>query len=174
MILFWIFIGLVLLFGLTVFFGAPYVPTRRQDVRHAFENLYPLSEKDVLLDIGSGDGVVLRVAANFGAKAIGYEINPLLVLISCWLSRKQPRVSTKLANFWQTKFPAKVTVIYIFGDSRDIKRMTKRVQTEVDRLNRPLHLISYGFKLPGKSELASTKSHHLYMFTPSHGKAVTV
>ena len=167
MIFIWLLIILVLLFGLTAFVGAPYVPTRRRDVRSAFEDLYVLSEKDVLLDIGSGDGVVLRVAASYGAKAVGYEINPLLVLISRWLSRGTTRVVTELKNFWRSDFPADTTVVYVFGESRDIARMAARVQQQVNKFGRPMHLISYGFKIPKKSELASTKSHHLYMFSPA-------
>lgn len=174
MILVWILIALVLLFGVTAFFGAPYVPSRKPDVRNVFEDLYPLSENDVLLDIGSGDGVVLREAAKHGARAVGYEINPILVLISRWLSRRDKRVSTELKNFWHHNFPANTTVVYVFGDSRDIKRMAGRIQQQVDTYKRPMHLISYGFTVPGIKELASTKSHHLYSFTPSIAKTVTV
>lgn len=173
MIALWILGAIALLFGVTVFFGAPYVPSRRPDVRAVFDDLYPLSETDTLLDIGSGDGVVLREAAKRGAHAIGYEINPVLVLISRYLSRGNRLVQTDLKNFWTQDFPAKTTVVYVFGESRDIRRMAARVQQQVDAYNRPMHLISYGFAVPGHTQLASTKSHHLYSFVPSHTKSVT-
>jgi hypothetical protein len=60
---------LAIFFGLVVFIGAPYVPSQRKYVRRAFEHL-GLGAKDVLVDIGSGDGVVLRIAASYGAKAV--------------------------------------------------------------------------------------------------------
>ena len=43
----WVYIiGLaVLIIGMGVFFGAPYVPSHRKDVRRLFEELYPLSLK---------------------------------------------------------------------------------------------------------------------------------
>ena len=82
MILFWaIVIILCVFFGLVVFRGAPYVPSKKTYINQAFSDLYPLTDKDVLVDVGSGDGVVLRSATKFGALAIGYEINPILVIM---------------------------------------------------------------------------------------------
>ena len=74
--------AVVLLFGFVAFTGAPYVPSRRRDLQKAFDELYRLKKTDVLVDIGSGDGIVLREASRRGARAIGYELQPLLVLIS--------------------------------------------------------------------------------------------
>ena len=85
----------VLLFGFVVFRGAPYVPSKRRDIKRAFEELYPLDDSDTLVDIGSGDGVVLRMAAKRGAHAVGYELNPILVLVSRWLSRKYTTVTIR-------------------------------------------------------------------------------
>ena len=83
-IIFYLFLfifGIILaVFLLTVFFGAPYVPTHKKELIKLFEKL-KLSKNDILADIGSGDGVVLKTASNFGAKSIGFEINPFLVLI---------------------------------------------------------------------------------------------
>ncbi len=164
MIVLWVLAGVVALFLLTVLVGAPYVPSKRKDVSAAFSDLYPLSDTDVLLDIGSGDGVVLRQAAAYGARAVGYEVNPVLVVVSWLLSRGQPLVHTRIANFWYTDFPVDTTVVYVFGETRDIARMARRVQAEAKRLGRPLQLISYSFEVPGKKPLASTNMHHLYEF----------
>lgn len=165
MILLLTIIGIVLaLFLLTILFGAPYVPSQRKDIDIAFDQLYKLSNSDVLLDIGSGDGVVLRAAAARGARAVGYEINPILVIVSTWLCRKQPLIRNKLANFWQVPFPEQTTVVYVFGESRDIRRMAERVEAESHRLAKPLKLISYGFEIPGKSAVKSVGAHHLYEF----------
>ena len=77
MIAFWVFAGIVALFLLTALRGAPYVPSRRQDIDRAFTELYHISKEDHLVDLGSGDGVVLRQAAKKGASASGFEINPV-------------------------------------------------------------------------------------------------
>lgn len=154
----------VAIFLLTILVGAPYVPSQRKDLQSAFDELYRLSGEDVLLDIGSGDGVVLRAAAAKGAKAVGYEINPILVAVGKLLSRKDPNVQQKLANFWYVPFPDDTTVVYVFGETRDIRKMAERVGYEAHRLGRSLKLISYGFMIPGKTALKSSNAHHLYEF----------
>jgi predicted RNA methylase len=101
----WVVAGIVVLAGFVAFTGAPYVPSKRRDVAKAFDELYPLTSKDVLVDIGSGDGIVLRMASKYGAKAIGYEIHPVLVLVSRLLSRRDKNVRVRLANFWRVPLP---------------------------------------------------------------------
>jgi len=95
----WIVGVAILLFGLIVFRGAPYVPSQKRYVRQAFDELYPLGIRDVLVDVGSGDGIVLRLAAERGAQAIGYELNPLLVIISRWLSRYDDCIRRETSRF---------------------------------------------------------------------------
>lgn len=158
-------IGLVLLllFGVTAFVGAPYVPAKLNHVREAFTDLYPLSQSDTVLDLGSGDGKVLREAARHGAKAVGYEINPVLVAISNVLGRRIPRQRTRLANIWTTPFPDETGLVYAFTDSRDARRLAKRIQAEANRLGRPMHVLSYGFELPGLKLVDKNQLHYLYV-----------
>jgi hypothetical protein cdivTM_09943 len=68
-------------FLLTIFFGAPYVPAHKSDLFRLFETIN-LSKEDIIVNIGSGDGIILKIANDFGAKSIGFEINPFLILIS--------------------------------------------------------------------------------------------
>ncbi|MGK2896126.1 MAG: hypothetical protein ACSLEY_00785 [Candidatus Saccharimonadales bacterium] len=164
-----ILLAIVVTYGFTVFFGAPYIPAKTHDVEVAFEKLYTLTTKDTLLDLGSGDGKVLRIAANHGAKAVGYELHPLLVWISQIASRGLS-VTTKLANMWRTSFPADTTVVYIFSDSRDIARLTHLIENEATRLNRTLVVISYGFNLPGYEPVKTAAAHHLFYVAPLHKK----
>ena len=91
-------------FLLTIFFGASYVPTYKSDLFKLFETIN-LSKEDIIVDIGSGDGVVLKVANGFNAKAIGFEINPFLVLISKIKLRKQQNCRIYLKNFWKALHP---------------------------------------------------------------------
>lgn len=165
-LLLWSIVAVVLIFGLVVIRGAPYVPSKPKDIRQAFDELYPLSRKDTLIDIGSGDGIVLREAARRQAVAIGYELNPILVLIAKFLSRRQPRVQVKWADFWVVKLPDTTTVVYTFGESRDIVRMAKKVQAEATRLDRQLAFISYGFAVPGLRLTKTVGMHHLYLLVP--------
>ena len=162
----WIIVAIALFVGFVALTGAPYVPSKPTDIRRAFTELYPLGATDVIVDIGSGDGIVLRQASKCGAKAIGYEIHPVLVVISRILSRHDSNVRVHMANFWAAAFPADTTVVYTFGDSRDIKRMYAKVQSESTRLGRPLVFISYGFDIPGVNPYKSAGAHHLYKLTP--------
>lgn len=161
--------GVMALFMLTAFTGAPYVPTKRGEVDEAFTELRPLSATDTVLDIGSGDGVVLARVARYGARAVGYEINPILVLLARFRLRKYGGLAeVRLTNFWRTPFPEGVTVVYTFGDSRDIPKMYKKVQAEASRLNRAIDLVSYGFRVPGVREDGTHRAHFLYRITPLH------
>lgn len=159
--------------GFVAFTGAPYVPSKRRDVRRALTELYPLSDRDVLVDIGSGDGIVLREASTRGARAVGYEIHPVLVLLARWLSRTDERVTVRQANFWRTDLPDDVTVVYTFGDGRDINKMAAYVQQQADRLGHELAFISYAFatsKTPDKT----VGAHHLYIVKPLQDEATSL
>ena len=167
MILWWL-IGVIVIicFGLVVFIGAPYVPSKKKDLEAVFTDLYKIGKNDLLVDIGSGDGVVLREAAARGAKAVGYEINPFLVIISNFLSRKYPSIVVKCANFWQAKLPPETTIVYTFGDSRDIEKMAKKVTSEATRLGKPLYFLSLGFALKDQNEVGHSGPYFLYQINP--------
>lgn len=174
MLVAWVVLGgAALLFLLVVFRGAPYVPSRARDIEGAFEHLYPLGPSDLVVDVGSGDGIVLRAAARRGAQALGYELNPLLVLVSRWLSRHQPRVRVKLADAWITDLPADTTLVYVFSTSRDIEKLGRWVDKQSDQLGRTLYLMSYGIKLD-RTEYRAQGPYYLYRITPLHQEKDTV
>lgn len=166
----WGFVGIIFVFGFVAFKGAPYVPSRKRELAEAFEELYPLGEGDVLIDIGSGDGIVLREAAKHGAQAIGYELNPILVWLSRYLSRKDDRVKIYLADFWRVSFPPETTLIYAFGESRDIIKMAQKIANEANRLDKPLAFISYGFAVPDRVPVKKCGAYFLYRYTPLQAK----
>ena len=164
----WLYIigGIVVLLGFSVFFGAPYVPSRRRDIKRMFDTLYPLNTKDVVIDVGSGDGVVLREVSRRGATAVGYEIRPLLVVVSKWLSRGDTKITVTVANFWTAEFPEAATLIYAFSVERDGKKLMKKMQSEATRLNKQLILICYGSPLPNVPVVRNYEAFHLYEFHP--------
>lgn len=157
---------IILIFGFVVFIGSPYVPSQKKYIRQLFRELYPLTNKDLLVDIGSGDGIVLREAARLGASAVGYEINPILVLVSRLLSRNDKKVSVKFADFWASNLPDKTTVVYVFSVSRDMKKILLKLQSETNRLDRPISILSYGSKFDGQKILKNVGAYHLYVLRP--------
>lgn len=161
----------LVVFLLTALTGAPYVPTQRKEIQQAFDELRPIGMHDTVLDIGSGDGVVLSEVADRGAQAVGYELNFYLVWISRWRLRKYgDRVRVSLKNLWSSPFPDDVTLVYTFGESRDIAKMYRKVEQEATRLGRPLELLSYGFAVPGIECARQHRAHFLYQVTPLHLK----
>ncbi len=168
--IFWILSALILVFGFVVFRGAPYVPSHRRQVEKAFSELRPLTEKDTVIDVGSGDGIILRLASKKGARVIGYELNPILVVISQLLSRHDRRVRVYLKDFWGTSFPPETTLVYGFMVERDMKKMGKKLQAEANRLQHSLEFISYGSTIPDKATEKVLGAHHLYKFEPLQGK----
>jgi hypothetical protein len=162
--------AIILLIAFSIFFGAPYVPSRRRYLERAFTELYPLGPDDLLLDIGSGDGVVLRAAAQRGARAVGFEINPVLVLISKLLARGNPAITIRTANFWRTAFPADTTIVYVFGVERDNARLIRKLQRETDRLGRPLWLLCLANPLKDREPERTLDAYALYQFVPLQRK----
>jgi len=72
----------LLFFLFPLFFGAPFVPTSNLKLKDMFELAAP-KPGEILYDLGSGNGkIVIEAAKNYGAKAIGIDINPLLVYFS--------------------------------------------------------------------------------------------
>lgn len=163
----WLYLigAFVVFIGISAFFGAPYVPSLRRDIRRLFDELTPVGPDDVVLDIGSGDGIVLREVSRRGARAIGYEIHPFFVGLSRLFSIGDKRVTVRWVNAWAAPFPEDVTLIYAFAVGRDGKKLARKVQSEAVRLNRSLTLVCYGNPLPNKDPVRSFEAYHLYRFS---------
>ena len=159
-----------LVFGV-VFEGAPYVPTKRKDVQAALK-LAKLKPGELIIDLGSGDGRLLSEAAEKGYRAIGYELSPILVLISRMTLRKhKDLVKVRNTNFWYTKLPADTKVVFVFLAGPFMKRLSRHMQREANRLGHPIDLISYGFDLPGYKPAARSGVLKRYVITPETAKA---
>ncbi|MGB3023675.1 MAG: hypothetical protein WBB39_02605 [Candidatus Saccharimonadales bacterium] len=162
----WLYVSIAIIvvcFGLVVVRGAPYVPSHRHQLRRAFGELHPLSDDDVVVDLGSGDGVVLREARRSGASAIGYELNPLLVGLSRVLSRGDDKVRVLMEDYLRvTSLPCNTTVVYAFTTGRDIVAIDRKLQ-QWSR-DQTVFFISYGFTVPDKRELRSLDAMHLYKY----------
>lgn len=141
---------IVLMFGFVVAVGAPYLPTRRQQVTIALEMLEAGKGK-VLVDLGSGDGVLLKAAAAKGAEVYGYELNPILCVVS-WLRcvRYRKQVHIKWANLWKVQLPADTTGVYVFLLRRYMKRFDQKMEAEAVRLRHGFKLASFTFAIPHK------------------------
>src|SRR4051812_14236110 len=85
--------------------GAPYLPILKRQYEPLLD-LAGLKPGDTIIDLGSGDGRLLLAAARQGATCIGYEINPVMYLVSlivCWPQRRRIRIH--LGDYWRTQLP---------------------------------------------------------------------
>lgn len=153
-------ISIVLVFGLVVFIGAPYLPTLEKTKLVALD-LLDLKPGQTLLELGSGDGRVMKAAAERNIKVIGYEINPILVILSWFVTRKYRRnVKIIWGNYWTKTWPAH-DGIYVFLIDKYMKKLDKKIHAE----SQPGTLVaSNTFKIPGKKVIASISGIYLYKY----------
>jgi len=165
-IIFYVVGALVVSFCFVVFFGSPYVPTLKLQVQDAMKIL-PLKNNDIFVDVGSGDGVVLRAAAKVGVRvAVGYELSPWLYAVSKILCRDYKNINIHLANFWKAELPNNTTVVYTFLNGRHIVKLAKKLQDHANKHGKSIQFISYGFALPEKKAVKIRGALYLYTFKP--------
>lgn len=157
--LFWLLFVVVMCFGVAIAFGAPYLPIRRPDAEVALE-LAQLKAGETFIDLGSGDGRMLLLAAQRGANAVGYEINPLMWLWSQWITRSQRRhIKIYCRSFWGADL-SQADVIYTFLVRHFARRLHRKLQRETTR---PTRVVSYVFELPS-GPVKKTANTFLYRY----------
>jgi len=155
-----ILLALTLIFGFVIAFGAPYLPTLNKQTNEALD-LLDLKPGQTLLELGIGDGRVMKAAAERGLKVIGYELNPVLVAISViktWRYRKQIRVIW--GNYWNKSWPT-ADGIFVFLLDRYMKKLDKKI---VQETSQHVKLVSFAFKIPNKKIVASQNGLFLYHY----------
>lgn len=152
--------AMLLLFSFVIAFGAPYLPTLRPQIEAALDML-DLAPSEIMLEIGSGDGRVLLAAAQRGWNVVGYELNPILVLVSLWLTRKyRQQVRIVWGNAWTKPWP-EAEGIYFFGLQKLMPKLhTKIVQTQ----SKPTKLVSFSFTVPNMKPVKRRQGVFLYVY----------
>ncbi len=156
-----VMIGIGVLFG-----GAPFVPTRRAWIAEAL-TLSGFGQDDVIVDLGSGNGVVLEAALDRGARrAIGYEINPLLALWSrLRLRRFGRRLVIRTTDFFRTDLPPDTTIIYMFQTGGVMRRIKPYLLEQKSKLHRStIKVVCFGFTIPGLEAQCELNGMTLYEF----------
>jgi len=97
---------------------APWVPTRRDPAHHLL-SFAKLKKGETVLDMGCGDGSILITGAReFGARGIGYDINPMIILLGrvrCLFSGVVSQVHLKRGNIFHVEIPrVDVVALYLF------------------------------------------------------------
>lgn len=162
-------LALVVIFFLFIVFRGPvFVPSINRDLDKLFTNLVDPKKEEFLVDLGSGDGRVLRRFIDFGGKsALGIEANPFLVLFSFLKSLKYGgKVKHKLADYMIAEIPKNTKVFYLFIAKPYVKSFEKRIIKFVNENNHPVKVISYGITLKQAKLIDSYGAHYLYEVMP--------
>lgn len=137
---------LIVAYYLGVFTGAHYMTTTDSRVTRMLA-LADLAPGDRFIDIGSGDGRLVIAAARMGATAVGYEINPLLVLWSRMRIRQagmQDRARIVWEDFWRVSF-ADFDVVTVYGIGHIMGLLEAKMQKEMPPGGR---VVSNTFRFP--------------------------
>lgn len=158
-----IILGLVgfFLFAGVVAFGAPYLPTLPKRVDDAIV-LLDLEPGQTFLELGCGDGRLLKAAAKQGIHGVGYELNPLLVLyakVNTWRYRKLVKV--KLANYWQIEWPPS-DAMYVFLLQPYMKKLDKKITQYVGK--KRYTLVSFAFQIEDRKPTKEKEGMFKYTY----------
>jgi predicted RNA methylase len=142
--------------------GAPFVPTSDPTAKSMI-TLAQLRPGMVVYDLGSGDGRLLLLAAQKGARAVGIEINPLLVILThvrFLFSSRRNLLSVRWQSFWKTDMKdADAVFIYLLP-----LRMEKLEMILKKRLKKGTLIISNSFIFPHMKMVRQDESNHVYVY----------
>lgn len=142
--------------------GSPFVPTPQKRVRDML-SMAKLGKKDILFDLGSGDGRILIEAAKQGIHAHGWEINPILFILSqiyAYRSGVSKLVHVHPVNFRQAPL-SKASVITFYGLPYLVNDIGENVMTQCKKGTR---IVSYKFPI-SSLPLTLQSKNDIYLYT---------
>jgi SAM-dependent methyltransferase len=145
------------------FIGAPWVPTRKSDVKRVLE-LADIRDGEVFCDLGCGDGRLIYEVSKKGVTAFGYELSILLYLTST-LRRffSSCRFKVYYKNFWSVNL-SEVDVVYFFLTPKVYPELKKKLRKELKKGSR---IIAYVWPFDDWKPLKVDKikgSANLYLY----------
>ena len=174
------FSGLLMIIGLLLFVflvslvigslrGAPFVPAGAKQVQNIVR-LAQINPGERAIDLGSGEGRIVRALAGAGARAEGYEIQPLLVWWangrSWWDARHRSEHDKALfgsahsyrANLFKIDYRP-YSVVTLYGFPSIMERLRLKFETELEPGSR---VISLSFPIPGWQETRKVEGIYVY------------
>ena len=142
--------------------GAPFVPSHRRAV-NAMIALSHLEPGMIMYDLGSGDGRTLFAAAKKGAMAIGFEINPILVVwtkLRILFSPLHQRIKVHWKTLWRADL-RDADVVYVYLLPHRMKQLEKLLKKQ---LKPNSIVVSNSFIFPHWKILRKDTTNHIYVF----------
>lgn len=154
---------LVIAYAAVMPFGAIYLPTVKIERSRALD-LLDLKPGQTFVDLGSGDGSMLILAAERDLKCVGYELNPFLVMVS-WLRTRRygRRVKVRWGNSWKADLSG-VDGVFVFLITHQMKHLHRFMS--VQSAEHSIRLVSNSFQIPGRKELRKSGPMWLYEYRP--------
>lgn len=126
--------------------------------------LAKVTKDDIIYDLGSGDGRVVIIAAReFGARAVGVEIDPFRYFISKLLVRLNgvsDKVKIVRKNFFDVDITG-ATVVFLYLVPKAISRLLPKLKKELKPGTR---IISNKYKIPGGKEVLPSADLGFYIY----------
>ena len=107
------------------FTSGPFVPSAKKRHKMMME-LAKITKKDIVYDLGCGDGRLVFSAAKLAKSAIGYDISIPLVIYGKFLSLFIPRSSIRFGNIWKQDY-SDATVVFCYLLPTAMKKFHKDV-----------------------------------------------
>jgi SAM-dependent methyltransferase len=139
--------------------GAGWQPAPRKAIESAFR-LARLNKKDVLYDLGAGDGRVIIAAAKAGAKAVGIEIDPIRWLICKLRSASTKNARAIFGNIYNIPLND-ATVVFIYLRNWSIERLKDKFMTE---LRKGTRIVTYHWPIENWKPVAQDKENDIYIY----------
>ena len=140
--------------------GAPPVPSSKRVIA-VFLEIAAEYRPAKAVDLGAGDGRIVRALAEQGIESYGYEINPLLVWWGSWRLKKaglQGKGFLKTANLWKQNL-GEFDFVVIYG----LPGVMGHFEAKLERELRPGSLVvSNSFALPTWKPVKKIENVYLY------------
>ena len=124
---------------------APWWRTNKKTAK-AICDLAKINSKDVVYDLGCGDGEVLLKASQLGAKGVGIEIDPLrywIAKLRIRLGNAEDKISIKRNNFFNEDI-SKASVVIVYLIPKTLSRLKIKFLKE---LKPGVRIVSYRYEM---------------------------
>ena len=111
--------------------GAPYAALSHNRIVTMYKLLKPKKGRR-FLDLGSGDGRVVKYFAKKGVDSYGIEINPLIYVVSKFNTRGIKKSHIKLGDYWGEDF-SKYDYISLWVVPHTMPRLEKKLKKELKK-----------------------------------------
>lgn len=142
---------------------APWWRTTDEKIRIALK-LAKVRGKDVVYDLGCGDGRVLTIAAKeFGARGVGIEIDPLRFLLSKVLVKfhgVSGRIKIVRGNFFEEDI-SEATVVFLYLIPKTLEKLKPKLLKELKKGTRII-TVRYAMSL---KKIGEDTTDDLFVYT---------